>query len=58
MKDISRVEQSERVNYDIAEGMINYTINRLRETSESFNKKFEEDSRDYDHSRTNTNIKY
>ena len=58
MKDISRVEQSERVNYDIAEGMINYTINRLRETSESFNKKFEEDSRDYAHSRTNTIIKY
>ena len=43
MKDISRVEQSERVNYDIAEGMINYIINRLKETSESFNKKFEED---------------
>ena len=58
MKDISRVEQSERVNYDIAEGMINYTINRLKETSESFNKKFEEDSRDYAHSRTNTIIKY
>ena len=29
MKDISRVEQSERVNYDIAEGMINYIINIL-----------------------------
>lgn len=58
MKDISRVEQSERVNYDIAEGMTNYTINRLIESSKAFNSKFSDDSRDYAHSRTNAIINY
>lgn len=53
-----RIEQTEKVNYDIAEGMLRYCVKKLNTSSLEYNTKFQNDTRDYAHSRTEAIINF